>query len=381
MDDVEMETMVPPAPEEAPRARRRVRWWAVVLAVVAFVLVLSVSLLAFIPVGYYAFTPGDARQVLPRISVSGAETFDSDGTIDFVTVGVPRVAALGKVLGEIDPNVDVVSEDRVLGGRTPDQNRQENIQLMGYSKDFATYVALNHLGYPVSISDGGVVISSLCMEQASDGTCALAAPADEVLDAGDMITAIDGQPVNLASDIAPALEGKQAGDTVTVTYVRPGEADPQTAEVKLTTADGGRVILGIIPDPSPPSTIQFSFPVDVSIDSGQVGGPSAGLAFTLALLDVLTPGSLTGGKNVAATGTIKPSGDVGNIGGIRQKTITVERAGADVFLVPIDEEPDAKAAAEGTDLTVIGVRDLDDALKALAGLGGNALELGTPGAA
>jgi len=219
------------------------------------------------------------------------------------------------------------------------------------------------------------------MEQAADGTCALAAPADEVLDAGDMITAIDGTTINLASDIAPALEGKKAGDTVTVTYVRPGEAEPQTAEVKLTTAEGGRVILGIIPDPSPPSTIQFSFPIEVTIDSGQVGGPSAGLAFTLALLDSLTPGSLTGGKNVAATGTIKPSGDVGNIGGIRQKTITVERAGADVFLVPVDEEPDAKAAAEGTDLKVVGVRNLDDALKALADLGGNALELGTPGKA
>jgi len=171
-----MDTMVPPAPEEAPRARRRIRWWAVVLASVAFLLVLAVLVLAFVPVGYYAFTPGDAREVLPRISVSGAETFESDGTIDFVTVGVPRLAALGKVLGDIDPNVDVVPEDRVLGGRTPDQNRQENIQLMGYSKDFATYVALNHLGYPVSISDGGVVIKSLCMEANADNQCVLAAP-------------------------------------------------------------------------------------------------------------------------------------------------------------------------------------------------------------
>jgi len=128
-----------------------------------------------------------------------------------------------------------------------------------------------------------------------------------------------------------------------------------------------------------PSTIQFSFPIDVSIDSGQVGGPSAGLAFTLALLDTLTPGSLTGGKKVAATGTINPAGTVGQIGGLRQKTITVERAGADVFLVPIDEVDIAQKAAEGTDLKVIGVRTVDDALQALADIGGNALQLGTPG--
>jgi PDZ domain-containing protein len=83
---------------------------------------------------------------------------------------------------------------------------------------------------------------------------------------------------------------------------------------------------------------------------------------------------------VAATGTINPSGTVGQIGGLRQKTITVERAGADVFLVPIDEVDIAKQAAEGTDLQVIGVATLDDALEALAALGGNALQLGTPGA-
>jgi Lon-like protease len=381
IDDVEMEPIVPPDPAEAPRATRRVRWWAVLLTVVAALLVLSIAVLAFVPVPYFALAPGDAREVLPRISVTGAETFDTDGTIDFVTVGVPRLAALGALLGVVDPNTDVVDEERILGGRTEEENREDNLQLMGYSKDFATYVALNELGFPVSISGGGVVIDSLCMEQAADGTCALQAPADEVLDAGDMITAIDGAPVNLTSDIGPALEGRAAGDLVSVTFVRPGSDDPQTGEVALTTTEDGRVILGIIPNPSPPSTIVFDFPVDVAIDSGQVGGPSAGLAFTLALLETLTPGSLTGGKTVAATGTINPAGTVGNIGGLRQKTVAVERSGADLFLVPIDEEAVAKAAAAGTDLQVVGVATLDDALQALADLGGNALELGTPGAA
>jgi PDZ domain-containing protein len=375
IDDVEMEPIVPPGPTEDPRGAPRIRWWAVLLTVVAGLLVLAVAVLAFVPVPYFAFAPGDAREVLPRITVTGAETFETDGTIDFVTVGVPRLAALGALLGVVDPNTDVVEEDRVLGGRTEEENREDNLQLMGYSKDFATYVALEHLGLPVSITGGGVVIDSLCMEQAADGSCALQAPADEVLDPGDMITAIDGQPVNLAADIGPALEGKEAGDVVSVTYVRPGSDDEQTGEVALTTADGGRVILGIIPNPSPPSTIAFDFPVEVTIDSGQVGGPSAGLAFTLALLETLTPGSLTGGKTVAATGTINPAGQVGNIGGLRQKTVAVERAGADLFLVPIDEEDVAKQAAAGTDLQVVGVADLDDALAALAAVGGNALEI------
>jgi Lon-like protease len=351
----------------------------VVLTVTGTLLVLAVLLAAFLPVPYFAVAPGDAREVLPRIEVLGVETFESDGRIDFVTVGVPRLTALGKVLGDLDPNIEVVEEELILGGRSEEENRENNLQLMGYSKDFATYVALTELGYPVAITGGGVVIESLCLESGEGDTCARSAPADEVLDPGDMITALDGEPVNLTADIGPILEGKQEGDRVSVTYVRPGIDTAQAGEVSLTTADDGRVILGIIPNPSPPSTIAFDFPIDVRIDSGQVGGPSAGLAFTLALLETLTPGELTGGASVAATGTISPSGAVGNIGGLRQKTVAVERAGVDLFLVPIDELPVAQEAAQGTDLQVVGVADLDEALAALDQIGGNALALGRPG--
>jgi PDZ domain-containing protein len=101
----------------------------------------------------------------------------------------------------------------------------------------------------------------------------------------------------------------------------------------------------------------------------------------LGLLDALTPGDLTGGVKVAATGTMSPTGDVGEIGGLKQKTIAVMRTGAKVFLVPESEKADAEAAAKGSDLKIVGVTTLDDALKELASLGGNALDLGQPGAA
>ena len=104
-----------------------------------------------------------------------------------------------------------------------------------------------------------------------------------------------------------------------------------------------------------------------------MGGPSAGLAFTLALLDELTPGELTGGKKVAATGTITPSGAVGEIGGLPQKTVAVEREGAELFLVPLAELAEAQAKAEGTNLKVVGVETLDDALAALQEFGGSGL--------
>jgi len=365
---------VPPTPVEAASPRRR--WWPFVLMVVAGLTVTAVGLAAFIQVPYYGISPGDARSVNDRITITGAEVYPPEGEQLFVTVGVPRLTALGAVLGWIDPDTDVVEEERILGDRTPEENREENLQLMTYSKDFATYVALRELGFPVKVEDGGVTIDSLCMS--GDDPCSQPSPADDVLDAGDLLTAIDGEPVNLPDDIGPAIEGKAAGDLVEVVFERDGEE--ASGEVALTTSTDGRVILGIIPNPLPPSTIEFTFPVDVAIDSGQVGGPSAGLAFTLALLDELTPGELTGGVTVAATGTIDPNGTVGEIGGIRQKTVAVQRTGAKLFLVPASLAPIAAQEAAGSGLEVAGVADLDDALEALATLGGNALALGTPGA-
>ena len=143
----------------------------------------------------------------------------------------------------------------------------------------------------------------------------------------------------------------------------------------MIASQDGRAIIGFVPNPSPPDTITFKFPFQVDIDSGQIGGPSAGLAFTLALLDRLTPGSLSGGVEVAATGTISPGGSVGPIGGLKQKTIAVLRTGAKVFLVPTSEVAEAEEAAKGTDLKIVGVATLDEALAQLAALGGNATQL------
>ena len=103
--------------------------------------------------------------------------FSSEGEVLFVTVSVPRLTALGAVMGWLDPDVDVVEEDLILGDQSPQENRENNLRLMGYSKDFATYVALDKLGYDVQVTDGGVAIDSLCMETAADGvTCAEEAP-------------------------------------------------------------------------------------------------------------------------------------------------------------------------------------------------------------
>ena len=117
-------------------------------------------------------------------------------------------------------------------------------------------------------------------------------------------------------------------------------------------------------------------PVDVRIETGNVGGNSAGLALTLAVLDLITPGEMTGGFNIATTGTINLDGTVGSIGGVVQKTITAREAEIDVFLVPKSEYDLAKKY--GGDLRIAPVATLEDALSLLAQLGGNALDLNLP---
>jgi PDZ domain-containing protein len=125
---------------------------------------------------------------------------------------------------------------------------------------------------------------------------------------------------------------------------------------------------------------EVDYPHEVTIDSGQVGGPSAGLAFTLGVIDLLTPGDLTGGTEITATGTIRPDGSVGAIGGVQQKAAAVRRAGVRLFLVPAEQTPEELARARelaGKGVEIVPVKTLDEALDVLATRGGE--EIAMPG--
>ena len=183
---------------------------------------------------------------------------------------------------------------------------------------------------------------------------------------------IDGEPIEVATDVGRIMDPKRPGDVVTLGVEPPDRSEVRTVEITLGPApdEPDRGIIGIQLQPRDPD-YQYPFPID--IDSGNVGGPSAGLAFSLAIIDVLTPGELTGGKQVAVTGTIDGNGNVGPVGGVAQKTAVVSDAGYDVFLVPSGEVDDVRARAGG-DLEVIPVDTLEDALDALASLGGSGFE-------
>jgi PDZ domain-containing protein len=166
------------------------------------------------------------------------------------------------------------------------------------------------------------------------------------------------------------LEGKIPGDVITLLVERRGEGKFE-AEAELTSAtdDPDRTIVGFLPF----DTRRVELPFDITIDTGSIGGPSAGLAFTLTLIDGLSEGELTGGRKVAVTGTIDLDGSVGPIGGLTQKASAVAQAGVEILLVP-EQQGDqqiAAARAAAPELEIIAVSTLDEAIDALVASGGD----------
>jgi PDZ domain-containing protein len=297
---------------------------------------------ALIDDGPVALKPGSARTTATRVEVAGTPVFDADGQILFTTVSIDdQVSVFEWLESEWSDDIELRTREQVFGTRSTDENRERNLELMQTSKDTAVLVALDRLG--IDVAD----VTGIGFNTVFEG-----GPVDGVLEVGDVI-----------DDAVITVDDTTTGEQrdVSITF----GAHPDGLE-------GGFIgIEGVVE-----RIEQAELPFDVSIDSGSIGGPSAGLAFTLTILDLLTPGELTGGQKVAVTGTIAFDGTVGNVGGLPQKASAANRAGADLFIVP---EASAELARTGAgDMPVVGVATLDDALEALTDLGGSTRDLALP---
>ena len=370
--------------------RRRV---AMVVAGVALVFLLGLSVSSALPSRWfaekenrrlgvvqpapYARVPASAQPVddLIRIGDLGdsAEQFPPVGDIYFVTVMAPTQSLLSWLVGRDDAAVEFLNDEDVNGFRTPTQRRTLDLESMRTSEQVAQFVALQRLGFDVELVPGDVLIDSMvCLEPNADGSdCITWSPSDAVLDPGDRILQADDVEIATVDDLSGVLAGKRPGDVVTMRIQRP-DAGEIEVEVELTASpdDPARTIVGFFPF----DTARVELPFELSIDTASIGGPSAGLAFTLTLIDELTEGELTGGGDVAVTGTISLDGTVGAIGGLRQKASAVAQTGVDVFIVPAAQGEDDIAAAReaaGGDLEIVPVETLEQALEVLAEHGGD----------
>lgn len=298
---------------------------------------------------YYAVGPGPADEVGPLIDVRGAPRYASQGRFIMTTVSWTQVTALESLFAWIDDSQFIVSEDRIYPeGVDPDLEQRRAISQMDTSKIAASSVVLQELfDYPVEHGKGALIAQV-------GGDC----PAEGELFVGDLVVSIDGRPIGSMRDAERALDAVPVDDVVAFRVRAGGEA--HEVELRRGRCPGSeRPLVGI--------SMVDSFPIEVEIASGEVGGPSAGLMFSLGLYDTLTPGDLTGGRTIAGTGTLTPEGDVGGIGGIADKVIGAERAGATVLLVPRENMAEL-AGVETGDLQLISVATFDEAVEALEAL-------------
>lgn len=355
---------------------RRARWpWA--LAAIPLVLGVLSLIALVVELPYYTISPGGARPTEPTVQVSGTETFPGDDDILFTTVSLSqgRINGWEWLEAQLDGDIDLVDAEIIEGDHTAEENRQINQQLMDESQDVAVVVALEELGYDVIDGTGAKV-----------GDVLPGSPAAVDLAADDTVVRAGGEPIERKEDLVRQIELLAPGDTLDL-VVEPADGGRERVEVALGAFTNSQDVPCQPPGEAAAEGVTVSdvtclgvsglttrdeernFPFDVSIDPGRVRGPSAGLAFTLAVLDVLTPGAITGGQPVAVTGTIDSLGNVGPVGGAEYKAIAAREAGAGVFLVPRGEEEIA-ASRVGDDVRIIPISNLDEALAALEDLGG-----------
>lgn len=316
---------------------------------------LVVVILWSVTIPYYALSPGPVYDTSDFVTVEGGVAND-DGELFFLTVSLKEANVFEWAGAQIDERIDLSKRESVRPeGVTQEDLRREGLAAMDQSKRDATYVALTTLGYEVTLIGTGALVIETLPDTAADG----------VLMADDVIVEMDGELIAFRSDVIDFLAPKEIGDPVTVTVERPdgdGSDVFVVEDLELVLGphvdDPERPMLGVLLDNNEPIV---DFPVDVRIDSQNIGGPSAGLMFTLQIMDQLTEEPLTKGQRVAGTGSIRLDGTVGSIGGIRQKVFGAIDAGAIAVLVP-EGNYEAALDAAGDRIEIVKVTTIDDAL-------------------
>lgn len=321
-----------------------------------------------INVPYSEMSPGPTVNTLgkvdgePVLQITGHKTYKTSGNLNMTTVRVTgadyKMNLVEAVYGWLGHDAVVVPHDTLYpNGKTEQQSTQENAEEFSQSQESAKVAALTELGIHVP---SRVVVATVLKDSPSQGK----------LHAGDVIKAVDGTAVEQPEDVSKLVTRRKPGQDVTFTVIpakiaaaaEKAHKEPEGNEkVTVTTKKAGkekRAIVGI------QAGTDHTFPFDIDIKLADVGGPSAGLMFSLGIVDKLTSDKLTGGKFIAGTGTIDDKGKVGPIGGINMKLVGARNAGARYFLTP-DENCEAAASDTPDGLTLVRVKAIGDAKKSL----------------
>jgi PDZ domain-containing protein len=316
----------------------------------------AIAVSVLIPVPYVILGPGPTLNTLGKdssgqqlISIQGHPTYPTSGHLNMVTVsyaGGPgsSINLFSALAAWLNPDEAVVPQQELFpAGQTQQQTQQQDTAQMASSQQIATAAAFTELGIPYT--------TLVTVAHIAKGT-----PAANVLKAGDVITAVDGTPVTRDTVLTTRIRSRPAGTTFHLTVLRGGKTEQlQVTTIESGTGSGAYPLIGVAVGD------QYKFPFTVKISIGDIGGPSAGMMFALAIIDKLTTDNLTGGKFIAGTGQIATNGNVDAIGGIQQKMIGARQAGATIFLTPAANCADTKGAVPAG-LQLVKVSTLNQAV-------------------
>ena len=313
------------------------------------VVVVTGLALSMIPSDHYIVLPDRARPTDPLVRIPGEESQDEED-IYMVDVRIGRASLFERLFPWTKEGADLLPE-RVVNpaGVSDRQRRQSSLNDMSRSQLIAITVALRELGREVDVNESGAEIVLVQPDS----------PADGVLEVGDVIVEAEGQEVESIQGLQRALSDVEPGQDVELTVQRGDERVQVTSGTQAAPDDPDRAVMGV----QAQDALDFEFPVDIEIDAGNIGGPSAGLAFALDIMDELGD-DIDRGRKIVATGELTLDGEVLPIGGVKQKAIGAREAGADIFLVPDANLEDARKATD--DLEIIPVSNIQEALSVLA---------------
>jgi PDZ domain-containing protein len=318
---------------------------------------LTVAALWLLPSDSYLLLPDRAKPLAEKVEIDGEQAHPPGG-IYYVDVIVRQASLLEELASATRPEgADIVPRHALVPpGSDFRERRRQNLRQMERSEEIAAAVALRELDYEVEADPEGALVAAVAPD----------APAAGKLSPTDVIVAVDGTTIRTPDDLRRLIAEREPGETVRL-RVRRGNDEREVRVGTIASPDEPRrPIVGIQVE----QFADIELPIDVEIDLGGVGGPSAGLAFALDIVEELR-GGVDGGLEVAATGELDLDGDVLPVGGVKQKVIGARRSGADIFLVPAGDNAETARRHAG-DLRVVPVESFRQALQALATVGKNA---------
>ncbi|EIA18968.1 SepM family pheromone-processing serine protease [Listeria fleischmannii] len=307
----------------------RTQWKKIVAIIVLLVVIAGF----FIPMPYYITKPGSTEKLEPLVEIEGHKS-ELKGSLSLVTIAMANANIYTYGLAKLLPYQEIEKESDVRYEN--ESNEEYNVRqmyMMNESKNNAIQVAYKAANQKVTVKYDGIYVLSVLDN----------VPAAKYLHAGDLITKIDGHAFESSAEFIQYVKSKKVHDVVTIDYVHDKKAE--TAQIELTTIDKkGTVGIGItLVDDEKVTTDP-----KIKIDSEQIGGPSAGLMFSLEIYSRFQKDDLTKGYPIAGTGTIDPKGNVGRIGGINQKVVAADKSGAKFFFAPDDTVTDEMKKADPT---------------------------------